>query len=98
MPLCASNNALPFRNQTIIKRFNSLYKKKYIFYEFNWNLRVVFLFDVNRRHRLEPRATQLETIRVRLGETILRVDEHLAVVLEALHLSRGHEYVAYAFR
>ena len=45
-------------------------------------LREVLLVRVHRGHRVEPDAAQLGAVAVRLGQTVLRVDQHLRVVLQ----------------
>ena len=52
-------------------------------------LREVLLVRVHRGHRVEPDAAQLGAVAVRLGQTVLRVDQHLRVVLQVQVLQSG---------
>lgn len=52
-------------------------------------LTIILFLHMNRGHRIQPDTPQLNTIAIRLGQTILRINQHFRILLEVLHLARG---------
>lgn len=55
------------------------------------DLREVTVADVNLGHALQPSAPQLRGAGVRISQTVLKIHQHLRILLVLLHLCCGHQ-------
>lgn len=55
------------------------------------NLREVAVADVNLGHALQPGAPQLRRAGVGISQTVLKIHQHLRILLVLLHLCCGHQ-------
>lgn len=60
-------------------------------------LRQIPVFDVDPGHAVQPRFSELWSAGVGLGQTVLKVHQHLRVIFMLLHLGGGHQNGAYPF-